>query len=104
VWVLPGLAEAQACKTLAHERAHMVLGHGSESCTDPRSRVEVEAESVAFVVLAALGLDTSGYSLPYVAGWAADGKELEAVVETADRVIGAAREILATIESSQTAA
>jgi hypothetical protein len=103
VRVLPGLAEAQACKTLAHERAHMVLGHGSDSCTDPRSRVEVEAESVAFVVLAALGLDTSGYSLPYIAGWAADGKELAAVVQTADRVIGAARQILATIESSQTA-
>jgi hypothetical protein len=104
VRALPGLSSAQACKTLAHERAHMVLGHGSESCTDPRSRVEVEAESVAFLVLAALGFDTSGYSFPYVAGWAEDGNELAAITETAERVTAAAHQILAPIESSEAAA
>ena len=31
---------------------------------------------MAFVVLAAVGFDTSGYSFPYVAGWAGEGKEL----------------------------
>jgi hypothetical protein len=57
----------QACKILAHELAHIELGHGSEGCTDPRSRREVEPESVAYVVAMASGLDTSSYSLPYVA-------------------------------------
>jgi hypothetical protein len=78
----------------------MVLGHGSESCTDPRSRREVEAESVAFVVMTASGLDTSSYSFPYVAGWANPGKEAEVMAETAERVIETARRILAALPDS----
>ncbi len=35
-----------------------------------RGRCEVEAESVAYVVAAAYGLDASGYTFAYVAGWA----------------------------------
>lgn len=30
-------------------------------------------ESVAYTVCGALGLDTSGYSIPYLASWAQDG-------------------------------
>jgi hypothetical protein len=44
------LGAAQACKTLAHELAHVELGHGTASCTDSRCQAEVEAESVAYVV------------------------------------------------------
>jgi hypothetical protein len=32
---------------------------------------EVEAESVALLVCAAHGMDTAGYSVPYVSTWAA---------------------------------
>jgi hypothetical protein len=35
-----------------------------------RAMREVQAESVAYAVSAALGLDTSGYSFGYVASWA----------------------------------
>jgi len=35
-----------------------------------RGRQEVEAESVAFLVASAHGMDTASYSFPYVAGWA----------------------------------
>ena len=35
------------------------------------------AESSAFVVLTHFGLDTSGYSFPYVATWAADRQVLK---------------------------
>jgi antirestriction protein ArdC len=97
VRVRPGLPEAQACKTLGHELAHVLLGHGSESCTDPRSRREVEAESVAFVVMTAAGLlDTSGYSFPYVAGWA--NGDLEAIEQTAETVIRTARAIVERLD------
>lgn len=37
---------------------------------------ETEAESIAFTVCSALGIDTSDYSFPYVASWAS-GKELK---------------------------
>jgi antirestriction protein ArdC len=98
------LSPAEACTTLAHELAHIELGHGTEDCTDRRSRREVEAESVAYVVTMALGLDTSDYSLPYVAGWAERGKEAEVMAETAERVIGTARRILAALEADLEAA
>jgi IrrE N-terminal-like domain len=97
VRVREDLSPAEACSTLAPELAHIELGHGDQACTDPRSRREVEAESVAYVVAMAAGLDTSGYSLPYVAGWAESGKEAEVMAETADRVIETARRFLAAL-------
>jgi len=50
-----------------------------------RGRQEVEAESVAFLVASAHGMDTASYSFPYVAGWAQhDGDNVEATLrETA---------------------
>jgi hypothetical protein len=60
-----------------------------------RAVKEVEAESTAFVVCSALGLDTSRFSLPYVAHWAtrepgtseADEKKPESVVAaTGERI------------------
>jgi hypothetical protein len=57
----------QATKTLIHELAHVLLH--AEADLSERSVPEVEAESVAFVVASALGLDTSDYSFAYVARW-----------------------------------
>jgi antirestriction protein ArdC len=98
VTVRPDLADAQACKTLAHELAHVRLHDGSAYGFGCRGRVEVEAESVAYIVCRALGLNTDGYSLPYIATWA-DGKT-ETAKDTAERVIGAARAILAALEAT----
>jgi antirestriction protein ArdC len=51
VTVRDDLEPAQACRTLVHERAHIVLRHGDElRSSGCRGRVEVEAESVAFMV------------------------------------------------------
>jgi hypothetical protein len=63
-----------------------------------RGVLEVEAESVAYIVSAACGLPTDGYSLPYVALWA--GGNVKMVRETATRVMTAARTILAAVETS----
>jgi len=67
VRVREGVDDAQAVKTLAHEAGHVLLHHPEQrekfSC---RGIVEVEAESVAYMVTAAHGLDASQYTLPEV--------------------------------------
>jgi hypothetical protein len=59
VTVRDDLSPAQAAKTLAHERAYILLGHvdGVASYQARRGRFEVEAESVAYLVCTQLGLD-----------------------------------------------
>lgn len=87
---------AHVFKTLAHEIAHAIL-HGAED-HHSRPEREVEAESAAFVVCHALGLDTAGYSFPYVAGWAigtGDGADpAAAVLRAGERIARAAGRIL----------
>ncbi|MGH8936618.1 MAG: DNA primase, partial [Acidimicrobiia bacterium] len=61
-----------------------------------RGIVEVEAESVAYMVCAALGVDSAGYSLPYVASWS--GGDMAKVADTADRVIRCARHVINSLE------
>ena len=95
VWIRDDLDELQRVKTLAHEQAHIALGHLGALCTDPRSRIEVEAESVAYLVMGSLGFDTASYSFPYVAGWAQ--AEPEAVKEVGVRVVEVAHEITAQL-------
>ena len=77
VLVRPDVDEAQQVKTLAHELGHVMLHAPADSenrnverlC---RGQQEVEAESVAFLVASAHGMDTGQYSFAYVAGWAHD--------------------------------
>lgn len=102
VTVRSDVDDAQAVKTLAHELAHVMLhdrsGLAWSLCMEPGSRriAEIEAESVAYVVCAAMGLPTDGYSLPYVAGWS--GGDVAKVRETAERVVKAAGAILEGLE------
>jgi antirestriction protein ArdC len=69
---------AQQVKTLAHELAHALL---HESVID-RALAELEAESTAFVVCRALGLDSGDYSFGYVAIWSGGGPEAVAAITT----------------------
>lgn len=101
VIVRPDVDDAQAVKTLAHEAAHTTL-HESLADRTCRGLIEVEAESVAFLVTAAHGLDSSQYTFNYVAGWAhqakafdPEGPSIEEIVHaTGQRVITAADEFL----------
>jgi len=78
----------QATKTLTHEVAHMVVGHppGIE-----RHDAETVAESAAFVVLTHYGIDSSGYTFPYVATWSQDRavlkRNLAAIQQVSHRII-----------------
>jgi len=94
--------DAQSVKVLAHELGHALNPPepGEVYIGACRGRQEVIAESVAFVVTRAHGLDSGQYTFNYVAGWASQAATpehgIEAVVaETGARVIAAADKILA---------
>src|SRR5207302_7302683 len=69
VTVRDDVSDAQAVRTLAHELAHVLLHDGTLYALGCRGLVEVEAESVAYVVATAAGMTPDDYSLPYVAHW-----------------------------------
>ena len=92
VRVRADVAPAQAAKTLAHELAHVRLHDGGDHAVRCRGRAEVEAESVAYLVCSAAGLDSDDYSFPYVAHWS--GGDVAEVRAAAERAMGCARRIL----------
>jgi len=100
IQVRADVSDAQACKTLAHEVAHILLGH-EHRLDASRSRGEVEAESVAFLVLDHLGVDTAGYTFGYVAGWAPEGQVAEELASTAKRVLEVARKVIAELDGTE---
>jgi len=87
-------------KTLAHELGHALL-HGD--ATLPRPMVELEAESVAFVVCHALGIDSSDYTFGYLLHWSGGTQQaLEALAASGERIRRAAREMIARAHISLT--
>ncbi len=90
--------DAQAVKTLAHELGHLECRHVADlpTYTTCRGRCEVEAESVAYIVVAAAGMDAAGYTFAYVAHWA--GGDLATVRQAAETVTAAARTILRCLD------
>lgn len=92
------LAPAQRAKTALHEAAHVVLGHVDEEHAEyiaHRGIKECEAESVAYVVAGLLGIDTSAYSIGYVAGWV-DG-DVAAIRSTAADVLRAVHTLASVV-------
>ena len=84
-------------KTLIHETAHLQLGHVDDldEYRHHRGRMEVEAESVAYVVAGLAGFDTSAYSVGYITGWA--NEDVQQIRDTASRVLHAAHAITSLI-------
>lgn len=105
VAVRENMDPAAQVKTLAHELGHVLLhGPDADEARQHRGIGEVEAESVALMVGAAHGMDTSGYTIPYVSTWAArvDGKEpVEVVKATGERVRKTALAILDQLDTTQ---
>jgi len=89
--VSPTLSDLQSLKTLCHEVAHSML-HADDIGAHGQDEREVEAESVAFIVLNALGFDSASYSFGYVAIWSKGNIEL--VKKTGERVQRASKTIL----------
>ena len=89
-------------KTAFHELAHIVLGHTAEGTLSdddrtPRDLREVEAESVAMLCCAALGLPGLAESRGYIQSWHAAGQPIpeasaRKIFKTADQILRAGRE------------
>ncbi|VTR76055.1 ArdC-like ssDNA-binding domain-containing protein [Cellulomonas hominis] len=93
------VAPAQAAKTALHEAAHVLL-HADlpdREYAEHRGVCETEAESVAYVVAGLLGLDTSAYSIGYVAQWA--DADVDLIRSTAANVLRAAHALADAITS-----
>ncbi len=86
---------AQRVKTLVHEIAHAVLHEKFDS----RALAELEAESTAYVVCQALGIDSGDYSFGYVTTWAGGGGEAIAGIKAScERIQRSASTILRAFE------
>jgi len=94
------LAPAAKVKTLAHEISHALL-HAPESRGEmTRGLIELEAESSAFVVCSALGIDSGDYSFGYVARWSGGGEDaIKAIKHSQGRIHKASAQIIAALES-----
>lgn len=75
ITVRAGMAPVQQLKTLVHELAHAHLHRDIEVYRAHRGDCELEAESVAFVVLHHFGVDAGDYTFGYVTGWQGGGDE-----------------------------
>ena len=91
------LSNAMAAKTLLHEAAHVLLHSNEDHATyvEHRGLKECEAESTAYVVAGALGLDTTAYTIGYIAGWTRG--DLEIVKATGENVLKTAHKIIEKI-------
>lgn len=86
-------------KTLLHEWSHSIGVPNREAMEDRHRGVEeIVAETTAFVVAGAMGLDTSEYSRGYVAGWAQG--DLKRVAEVANQIGSRVHTIISTIEKA----
>ena len=103
ICVRADMGESQTIKTMIHEVAHAML-HDSDQMKQrgeekDQLTKETEAESIAFTVCAALGIDTSDYSFPYVASWAS-GKELKELKDSMDTIRLTAADFLEKLETA----
>ena len=86
-------------KTRFHELAHVLLGHTAErdqadSEITPRNLREVEAEAVAMLCCAALGLPGAEESRGYIQFWYGQGhpipeRSAQRILKTADQILKA---------------
>lgn len=96
--VQKSIPDRHKVKTLVHEIAHSILHcEDGEQAGADRDTKEVQAESVAYVVLSYLGIDTSEYSFGYVAGWS-KGKELKELQASLEVIRKTAGEIIDKVE------
>ena len=108
MWVRDDVDPAQAVKTLAHELAHVMLHVAGGAVAGCRGVIEVEAESVAHLVLGVHHVDTGSYTFPYVAAWAhpiATAEQVpmsEIVARTGARVMRAADQIITATQTAAT--
>jgi len=93
VTISSSLNEGQTASVLAHELGHIAAGHTERKDYHTghggqRGAMEVEAESIAYVLCRSNGMSTAAgtESSTYVAGWAKVQKEEDTVKKSAEKV------------------
>ncbi len=85
--------DADLAVTLGHEYAHALL-HSVDDEAE-RSKRELEAEAVGYIVGRYFELDTSGSAF-YLAAW--EGDELETILDRLERISSTAHEIIDVVD------
>ena len=86
-------------KSLIHEWSHSIGVPNPQAIEDGhRGSEEIVAEATAYVVAGALGLDTTGYSRGYVAGWAQG--DLKLVAQTTNDIGSRVHRIILAVEKA----
>jgi antirestriction protein ArdC len=93
ITLLPDQTPAETFATLVHEMAHSDMHFGERRAQTNKRVRETEAESVAFVVCSAIGLDTGTAAQDYVGLYGGDSKllleSLEYIQASASRILDA---------------
>lgn len=74
---------AHKVKTVIHETAHVYLHRREISVV----RAEIEAETIAYLTAHRFGVDSSAYSVGYLASWSGDAATLDAQLEQSEQRI-----------------
>lgn len=89
-----GMSESQTLKTLVHEVSHARLHDRdtmkAEGVSKSAQQKELEAESIVYTVMFHYHMDTSDYSIPYLASWSGsqDTKQLKTCMDTIRKTAG----------------
>lgn len=89
----------QTAKTLLHEYAHSCFhaeNSDSKDNASERSLREIEAESTAYILATYFGIDTSEYSMPYIASWTQE--ETEVLENVLNNIQEKAHSLIDTLE------
>ena len=106
ITIKEGMSDAQTIKTMVHEISHAKL-HNPEQLKEEEKQkshgtIEMEAESVAYIVCQHFGIDTSEYSFGYIAGWS-EGKGPEELRDSMQTIRDTAGEMINRVENSMRA-
>ena len=92
------LAAAHRVKTLVHELAHGLL-HGEPA---ERGLMELEAESVAFVVCHVLGIASDDWTFGYISNWSGGGEAaITAIKSIGGRIQRTADQMLSALDQEE---
>ena len=99
IQVAPNRPLANRIKTLLHEMGHSLMhtwdGYRTHS---EKSRIELEAESFAFLMSSYFGIDSSGYSFKYLASWSEDADPSATIQEIGTSIQTVAKEAIQAFE------
>jgi antirestriction protein ArdC len=74
-------------KTLVHELAHALIHLTDRDGPElSYAQEELVVESIAFSVVGGLGIDTTGYSIPYLASWSDSDAEMTIIESCAELI------------------